>query len=1074
MFKEQNPAVIPNIGEEELKLRFRRISLKAGLGLLRPLKLPQGIVLYNVKRIELTPAQTPITLSLLNCQGLITINGKNKSEFLHGLISATPTEHIVAITETHLLKEYEDAEIIRGFSNYTLHRCDRDVNKGRKKKWGGTLLLTSRNILSTEGDHLSNGCCEILITELNELKITMITVYRPPDTTTAEFKEILEFARNYLTTHTCQDIILVGDFNFPKEIVVWKETEDGVVPLPTTYISDERKEQFQELLDFSNEHFLHQIISMPTRLDNTLDLVFTNVPAMLHSPISIPIESSDHCLIQAQSNYGSKHAAKPTEDQDQPEMAKYSFERADKDTLKVILQLADLKNIVANAPSVQKANEALTNKFVECAKKAKVPVKTNSPANQVPNNLRPLFKKRIQTMRKLKSKHQSETYNVWKQNLNEINSEIIRIQEANNYEKERKQINNLKTDPAAFYKYAKESKDIRSTIGPLIDTANGNTNYESGPKKMADILSNQYESVFTKPQHGPRRFDNLAESSLTDINFTTQDITQAIKEISVTSAPGPDGIPPIFLKDYAEEIAEALQLLWRKSLDTGESPEGTHLAYITPIFKSGAKSEPANYRPVSLTNHITKVFERIVKKEITFYLTGQQLYNETQHGFRKRRSTQTNLIEYYESILHQLETNRSTDSIYLDFSKAFDKCDHGIILDKLSALGITGKLNQWIETFLRNRKQIVVVNGSKSEPVWVTSGVPQGSVLGPLLFLILMYDITDGITNALLSSFADDTKVWRGINSAACSNLLQNELNIIYNWAIQNNMQFNDKKFQAIHFYHMVLELIQPPYRYTDSTSKDINFTKNVKDLGIQMSEDLSFATHISTVAAKGKQMAGWILRIFKSRDIFLLKTLLKQLILPRIEYCCVLWSPTLQSQISQLESVQRFFTKKINFGENKDLDYWQRLQALKIYSAERRRERYIIIYTWKVIHGLYPNPGLELNNVFPALHNTNPMQGIDIKTINERTGIKISHNTPSTLPKKLKDLSILEKCCTLFNCLPAVLRKPICNTDDPEPGKFKSALDNWLVNIPDQPTIPSRFRPAQTNSILHQMNYMP
>ena len=125
-----------------------------------------------------------------------------------------------------------------------------------------------------------------------------------------------------------------------------------------------------------------------------------------------------------------------------------------------------------------------------------------------------------------------------------------------------------------------------------------------------------------------------------------------------------------------------------------------------------------------------------------FYLTRQQLYSETQHGFRKSRSTQTNLIEYYESILYQLETNTAVDSIYLDFSKAFDKCDHGIILDKLTALGISGKLNRWIEDFLRNRKQIVVVEGCKSEAVNVSSGVPQGSVLGPLLFLILMYDIT--------------------------------------------------------------------------------------------------------------------------------------------------------------------------------------------------------------------------------------------------------------------------------------------------------------------------------------------
>ena len=186
-----------------------------------------------------------------------------------------------------------------------------------------------------------------------------------------------------------------------------------------------------------------------------------------------------------------------------------------------------------------------------------------------------------------------------------------------------------------------------------------------------------------------------------------------------------------------------------------------------------------------------------------FYLSRNQLYNETQHGFRKNRSTQTNLIEYYESLLHQLECNQVVDSIYLDFSKAFDKCDHGIILDKLSALGIAGKLLRWIEDFLRNRQQMVVIKGHKSDPVQVTSGVPQGSVLGPLLFLVLIYDITEGITTSILTSFADDTKVWKGISADFDTQQLQNDLVTIYSEAVANNMQFNDKKFQAIRFHGM-------------------------------------------------------------------------------------------------------------------------------------------------------------------------------------------------------------------------------------------------------------------------------
>ena len=197
-------------------------------------------------------------------------------------------------------------------------------------------------------------------------------------------------------------------------------------------------------------------------------------------------------------------------------------------------------------------------------------------------------------------------------------------------------------------------------------------------------------------------------------------------------------------------------------------------------------------------------------------------------------------------------------------------------------------------------------------------------------------------------------------------NLLQNDLNNIYDWALNNNMKFNDKKFQAIRFY-----AIMDFGNYIDSEGADIVFIKNVKDLGVIMSSDLSFEEHINVITGRGKQMAGWSLRVFKSRAPFLMKILLKQLVLPRIEYCCVLWSPNKQEQIKQLESVQRYYTRKICFGEEGNtLDYWERMKRVKIYSVERRRERYIILYTWKVLHNLYPNPGLKLSELFHVAHN--------------------------------------------------------------------------------------------------------
>ena len=186
------------------------------------------------------------------------------------------------------------------------------------------------------------------------------------------------------------------------------------------------------------------------------------------------------------------------------------------------------------------------------------------------------------------------------------------------------------------------------------------------------------------------------------------------------------------------------------------------------------------------------------------------------NGFCSGRSTLTNLIEYYESILTLLEYHQAVDSIYLDYSKAFDKCDHNIILHKLHYLGIGGKVVNWVEVFLKRRQQQVVVRGAKSNPVWCTSGVPQGSVLGPILFLILMIDITQDISDTLLSSFADDTKVYKGISTPSDETGLQDDLQLIYEWAEKNNMKFNSEKFQAIRF----AQLFSPCAYKNDSNVK--------------------------------------------------------------------------------------------------------------------------------------------------------------------------------------------------------------------------------------------------------------
>ena len=364
-------------------------------------------------------------------------------------------------------------------------------------------------------------------------------------------------------------------------------------------------------------------------------------------------------------------------------------------------------------------------------------------------------------------------------------------------------------------------------------------------------------------------------------------------------------------------------------------------AAIVPIFKSSDKTQASNYRLISLTSVLCKVFERVIRKQVFSYLSEHNFLNETQHGFRGRRSCLSALLDVYDDIMHMISGGDIVDMVYLDFSKAFDKVDNGILLYKLKALGITGKLGVWFYNFLTHRTHCVRLPGAVSQDHPVLSGVPQGTVLGPLLFLITIADINKDISNSKLISFADDTRVYGKISDTSDCDSLQCDLNVIYKWAIDNNMFFNAQKFHYLCFnpsisFNKCKVYINPKYDI-------IPHSENVLDLGITMSSNCSFDAHINQLSKKCKNLAGWILRTFITRARLTMLTLFKAIVLSRLDYASQLWSPSKNYQINLIEKVQRSFTKHIT-GMH-DLSYNERLKALKLYSLQRRKERYCIIY---------------------------------------------------------------------------------------------------------------------------------
>ena len=313
------------------------------------------------------------------------------------------------------------------------------------------------------------------------------------------------------------------------------------------------------------------------------------------------------------------------------------------------------------------------------------------------------------------------------------------------------------------------------------------------------------------------------------------------------------------------------------------------------------------------------------------------------------------------------------------------------------------------------------------------------------MFLILIGDIDQDIASAFLSSFADDTRVGSQINSIEDTELLQKDLH-----ASDNNMELHGDKFELLRYGENVD--IQSRTEYTSNTGLIIKEENQVRDLGVTMHRSGSFSEQVLKVVKEGKQQCGWILRTFTTRDPLPMVTLWKSLVLSRIEYCSQLWCPLKKGEIQSLEMIQRSFIRKIN-GMN-HLSYWDQLKKLKMYSLERRRERYHIIYVWKVIEQQVPNVG---NNRI-------------ISKLNERRGREcIPPRVSQSCSKKVQNLiyaSLPVHGQQLFNCLPRDLR----NVTGCKVETFKRMLDNYLTTVPDEPLIPGyeKFRRTESNSLLY------
>ena len=303
-----------------------------------------------------------------------------------------------------------------------------------------------------------------------------------------------------------------------------------------------------------------------------------------------------------------------------------------------------------------------------------------------------------------------------------------------------------------------------------------------------------------------------------------------------------------------------------------------------------------------------------------------------------------------------------------------------------------------------------------------------------------------------MSSFADDTRVSRAMRSTADPQQLQEDLRSIYAWAEEVNMFFNGDKFESLRYWPDtdIRDVFRAEFPYIDVEGKIIKERENLRDLGVELSQDLTFSKHIDNITTSCRKLAGWAMRTFRTRSRLVMLTIWKSLLQSRLDYCSQLWSPHTAADINKLEDIQRSFTARIE--EMSGLNYRQRLDKLHLYSQERRRDRYAVIFIWKVAMGLVDGYVLEFSL-------TNGRRGRKCKVKS------VVRSAPASV-KKARENSLAVKGAKMFNMLPSEIR----NIDSEKVDIFKTRLDRYLRTIPDEPTIPEVGRAAETNSLLHQI----
>lgn len=845
-----------------------------------------------------------LKMLVLNFQSI-----KNKKDELMQILENTDIDVVIGC-ETHLNPNISDTEILH--PAYTCYRNDREDG------YGGVIIISKKELIVEE---VSNSkSCEFLAVKIETHchPLLLATAYRPPNSNSNDASIICTELTDLLQKYKTSPLWFCGDMNLPD--VDWSTNS-----IISYQYSVEISECFLETFSICN---LEQVVDFPTRRHNTLEIAATNRPNLLNKCEAYPGISDHETAVLLEIDC---HVMKS-----KPKKRKIPvWNKVDYGKLKD--HVTTEVSIFINSFTLNTNTNFLWDsiKLIVDSSMSLVPTKYISTRYSQPWITREC--KRISRLkqRAYNRAKRTQTQADWDyfKKITKV-SRLTCMTAFNDY------IRNciapdLKYNPKRFFTFIKSKKCEKTGISSLKDK-DGKLHITDRDK--ANILNDQFASVFsTKDNKIPNIISNKMPS-IDDINITEAGVCKLLTQINVFKSTGPDDISARFLKEVANEISPALTLLFNASLEQGIVPEEWKQAIIFPIYKAGKtdRSNAENYRPISLTCVTCKILEHILYSNIIRHLDENKILTDVQHGFRKRRSCETQLITVVNDFAKVLNEGLQLDSILLDFSKAFDKVDHDKLCIKLEHYGINGKTLEWIKDFLNDRIQWVVINGENSSKLKVKSGVPQGSVLGPLLFLVYINDLPVNIKSKL-RLFADDSYIYKIIKSKQDTIDLQNDLDMLVRWEKKWSMEFHPDKCKLLTVSNK-RKLIETNYYIHD---RKLDQVDEAKYLGLIIHKKLSWSSHVNMIIKKANQTRAFLQRNLRKCHHDVKSRCYQIYVRPILEYASTVWDPVgdgNQQLRTKLEMTQR---KAARFVFN-DWDYnsspSKMIKCLKWQSLEERR----------------------------------------------------------------------------------------------------------------------------------------